>query len=248
MITDKLNRSPAAVFLSSSPCLLGEEKLSGANGFTDKLSEMLPNPCRCLFISSDRNNHAFTESHGYAIKRSFEASGFAFSDYILLDGRNEDEAKELISASELIILAGGHVPTQNRFFSHIKLRELLSGFKGFILGISAGSMNSAAEVYVQPEEAGESIDPDFIRFTEGLALCRAQILPHYNQVRDNYLDGRRLFEDITYGDSFGKRFTVLPDGSYILCIKGDEKVFGEAYSIENGSIVKICENGKSAII
>ncbi len=233
------------VLLTSSPCLLGEEKLNPANGFVDKLSGLIPHPCRCLFISSDRDNRPFTESHGYAIKRSFEASGFAFSDYILLDGRNEDEAKELISSSQLIILAGGHVPTQNRFFTQINLRELLRGFEGIILGISAGSMNSAEEVYVQPEEAGESIDPDFIRFAEGLALCKAQILPHYNQVRDNYLDGRRLFEDITYGDSFGKCFTVLPDGSYVLCSKGKEEVFGEAYSIENGSIKKLCENGES---
>lgn len=248
MKANNINRSPAAVFLSSSPCLLGEEKLNDANGFTAKLKELLPSPCRCLFISSDRENHAFTEGHGYAIKRSFETSGFVFSEYILLDGRNEDTAKELIGSAEFIVLAGGHVPTQNRFFTHIHLRELLRGFEGVILGISAGSMNAAKEVYIQPEEPGESIDPDFIRFTAGLDLCKAQILPHYNQVRNNYLDGRRLFEDITYGDSFGKRFTVLPDGSYVLCINGEEEVFGEAYTITNGSIKKICEDGKSAKI
>ena len=246
MKADNINRSPAAVFLSSSPCLLGEEKLNDANGFTAKLKELLHAPCRCLFITSDRDSYAFTERHGCAITHSFEASGFVFSEYILLDGRNEAKASELISAAELIILAGGHVPTQNRFFTHIRLRELLRGFEGVILGISAGSMNAADEVYVQPEEAGESIDPDFIRFTAGLALCRAQILPHYDQVRDNYLDGRRLFEDITYGDSFGKRFTVLPDGSYVLCINGEEMVLGEAYAIANGATEKICEDGKSA--
>jgi len=240
-----LNTYPAAVFLSSSPCLLGEEKLNGANGFTDKLSEMLPSPCRCLFISSDRDNHAFTEGHGYAIKRSFETSGFSFSDYTLLDGHNEENASELIAGADLIILAGGHVPTQNRFFTHIGLRELLSRFEGIIFGISAGSMNSAETVYVQPEEPGESIDSNFIRFCPGLSLCKAQILPHYNQVRDNYLDGKRLFEDITFGDSYGKCFTVLPDGSYVLCINGEETVYGEAYSIKDGAIEKLCENGES---
>ena len=120
-----------------------------------------------------------------------------------------------------------------------------NGFGGVILGISAGSMNSADIVYVQPEEAGESIDPNFIRFTPGLGLCRAQILPHYNQVWDSYLDGRRLFEDIAFGDSFGNRFIVLPDGSYVLCEKGIETVYGEAHIIENGTMEKICENGKT---
>lgn len=241
-----LNTSPAAVILSSSPCLLGEEKLNSANGFENTLRALLPSPCRCLFISSDRDNRNFTENHGYAIKRSFEASGFSFSNYTLLDGSNENLSAQLISDADLIILAGGHVPTQNRFFTHIGLRELLIGFKGVILGISAGSMNSAETVYVQPEEPGESFDPNFIRFTDGLALCKAQILPHYNQVWDNYLDGRRLIEDITFADSYGRRFTVLPDGSYVLCQDGCETVYGEAFSIENASMKKICENEQFA--
>ncbi|MBQ8264926.1 MAG: Type 1 glutamine amidotransferase-like domain-containing protein [Oscillospiraceae bacterium] len=230
------------VFLTSSPCLLGEEKLNPANGFVEALRKALPSPCRCLFITSDRDNHAFTEGHGYAIKRSFEATGFSFSEYTLLDGRSEAEAAALVEKAELIVLAGGHVPTQNSFFVRIGLRELLRGFNGVIMGISAGSMNSADTVYVQPELPGESTDPDFVRFAPGLGLTKAQILPHYNQVKDNLLDGRRLFEDITFEDSFGQRFFVLNDGSYISVIDGQEYLHGEAYLIENGSMKQICAN------
>ena len=61
-------------------------------------------------------------------------------------------------------------------------------------------------------------------------------------------DGKRLFEDITFADSYGNRFTVLPDGSYVLCEDGIETVYGEAYIIENGSMEKICENGNSVIL
>jgi len=231
------------VFLTSSPCLLGEEKLNPANGFVDALCKVLPSPCRCLFITSDRDDHAFTEGHGYAIKRSFEATGFEFSDYTLLDGRNEGEAATLVEKAELIVLAGGHVPTQNRFFVHIGLRELISDFKGVVIGISAGSMNSADTVYVQPELPGESSDPDFVRFTPGLALTKTQILPHYNEVRDNYLDGRRLIEDITFADSLEHRFYVLNDGSYIHIENACETLYGEARLIENGNMKLICANG-----
>ena len=70
------------VFLTSSPCLLGEEKLNPANGFVEALRKALPSPCRCLFITSDRDNHAFTEGHGYAIKRSFEGIMLLGSDSI----------------------------------------------------------------------------------------------------------------------------------------------------------------------
>ncbi len=89
------------VFLTSSPCLLGEEKLNPANGFVEALRKALPSPCRCLFITSDRDNHAFTEGHGYAIKRSFEATGFDFSEYTLLDGRSEAEAAALVEKQSL---------------------------------------------------------------------------------------------------------------------------------------------------
>ncbi len=228
------------VFLTSSPCLLGEEKLNPANGFVDALRKALPSPCRCLFITSDRDDHAFTEGHGYAIKRSFEATGFEFSDYTLLDGRNEGEAAALVKKAELIVLAGGHVPTQNRFFTHIGLRELMRQYKGMVLGISAGSMNSADIVYVQPELPGESCDPEFIRFTPGLGLTKTRILPHYNEVRDNYLDGRRLIEDITFADSIGQRFFVLNDGSYIHIENGCESLHGEARLIENGTMRLVC--------
>lgn len=233
------------VFLTSSPCLLGEEKLNPANGFVDALRKALPSPCRCLFITSDRDDHAFTEGHGHAIKRSFEATGFEFSDYTLLDGSNEGEAAELVEKAELIVLAGGHVPTQNRFFTHIGLRELMRQYKGVVLGISAGSMNSADIVYVQPELPGESCDTDFIRYTPGLGLTKTQILPHYNQVQDNYLDGRRLIEDITFADSIDKRFYVLNDGSYIHIEKGCETLLGEARLIENGSMKMICADNMS---
>lgn len=55
------------------------------------------------------------------------------------------------------------------------------------------------------------------------------------------LDGSRLYEEITYGDSWGKRFLVLPDGSYLLSIDGVETVYGEAYVIADGRMEKICE-------
>ncbi len=230
-------------FLTSSPCLLGEEKLNEANGFVARLKDALPSPCRCLFISSDRDGHDFTEGHGYAIKRSFENSGFEFSDYTLLDGRNEAKAGELIAQAELIILAGGHVPTQLSFFHHIGLRELMAGFGGVVLGISAGSMNSADTVYIQPELPGESRE-DFVRFAPGLGLTKQQILPHYNQVRDSYLDSRRLFEDITFSDSHCKRFLVLSDGSYLWGQVGKERVCGEARFIKDGSMMQICRDGR----
>lgn len=75
-----------------------------------------------------------------------------------------------------------------------------------------------------------------MRFTPGPGLTKTQIQPHYNEVRDNYPDGRRLFGDITFADSFEQRFYVLNDGSHILIEDSSETLHGKARLIENGKM------------
>lgn len=145
--------------------------------------------------------------------------------------------------SDFIILAGGHVPTQNRFFQKMKLRELMTAYEGVILGISAGTMNSA-DIYAQPELEGESTDSAYQRFLRGLNLTKCMIIPHYQDIKHQILDGKRLFEDITYPDSYGQKFYALPDGSYLYSKNGVEKICGEAYLIQDGNCVKVCSDGE----
>ncbi len=58
-----------------------------------------------------------------------------------------------------------------------------------VLGISAGTMNSADIVYAQPELEGESIDSAYQRFLRGLDLTKCMIIPHYQDIKDQILDG-----------------------------------------------------------
>ncbi|MDO4483734.1 MAG: Type 1 glutamine amidotransferase-like domain-containing protein [Clostridia bacterium] len=166
----------------------------------------------------------------------FAYHGMAFREAHMLDSRNSSDAKGLIAASDVVLLAGGHVPTENAFFHRIGLPALLQRFEGVVMGISAGSMNCCDPVYAQPEEKGEAIDPDFRRFIPGLGLTEIQIIPHYQMVKDNILDGMRLYEDITYGDSMGRSFYAIPDGSYVLVENGRALLYGEGYLIRNGKM------------
>ena len=118
-------------------------------------------------------------------------------------------------------------------FTFIFASLYLQVFYTDVLGISAGSMNMAGAVYVQPEEPGESV-PEFRRFAPGLALTPVNILPHYQKVKDRYLDGKRLFEDITYVDSIGNTFFALPDGSYFYQDEEGLLLCGRAYRIKDG--------------
>ncbi len=208
--------------------------LNPANRFIDELRRVLPKPCRAVSVSSDPDDWARTDLYAAATQTSFQNAGMPFSSFRTLDARTEARAAELVQSADLLFLAGGHVPTQNRFFQRIGLRELLRGFDGVLIGVSAGSMNSAEMVYAHPELPGEAVDPAYRRFLPGLGLTDKQILPHYQEIRDDVLDGLRVMEDIAYPDSVGRRFYLLPDGSYILIENGREEIRGEAYLLADG--------------
>ena len=231
-------------FLTSSPCIYGAPRaiVNPENGFADNLRRCLPEKIRCLFITSAPDDYAFTDRVAWEMRTCFAEEGFYIPELAILDRRNQEDAQMLIWKSDFIILAGGHVPTQNAFFQDIGLKELLKDYQGVVLGISAGTMNAAERVYVQPEEPGESV-PEFPRFAEGLGITKINVLPHYQMVKDNYLDGRRLFEDITYADSWGECFYVFVDGTYLLVENGRTTLYGEAYRLSDGKMEQISRGG-----
>ena len=211
------------LFITSSPFVDGADRaiLDPQNGLIHRLKASLPEFPRCLYICSSPDRRDLNCRFGADVFQIFAEAGMPFSSYAVLDGFNKEAAADLIASSDLIVLAGGHVPTQNAFFHQIHLRTLLKNYPGVVLGISAGSMNMADTVYVQPEEPGESIDPNYQLFAPGLGLTQINICPHYQKVKEAFLDGKRLFEDITYGDSMGRTFYALPDGSYFYQDDGD---------------------------
>ncbi|MCD8047793.1 MAG: Type 1 glutamine amidotransferase-like domain-containing protein [Clostridiales bacterium] len=239
------------LFLTSSPCTRGAPEgvdlpciLEEANGFVELLAQRWPEKARCLIVCADPEAFTANDEMMDTFYRAFRYHELPLADMALCDGRNEVDAEALVRGSDVILLSGGHVPTENAFFSRICLRELLEGFDGILIGISAGTMNCADTVYAQPELEGEADDPDYQRFIPGLGLTDINVLPHYQMVRDNILDGQRLFEDITFGDSFGNCFFALPDGSFFLIEDGETWLFGEAYQISDGEIEQICADGE----
>lgn len=231
------------LFITSSPFVENAPRaiLSPANAFIDNIRQALPENPRVLFVCADPEDHQGVCRFAAETTAAFAEAGIAFSCYYVLDGRNSRSTQALLNRSDFVILSGGHVPTQNAFFQKIHLPQLLQDFEGTVMGISAGSMNCAEWVYVQPEEPGES-SPDFPRFAPGLGLTEVNILPHYQQVKDNILDGLRLFEDITYPDSQDNCFFALPDNSYIYQDPEHLLLFGEGYCLCDGVMEQISEN------
>lgn len=235
------------IFLTSSPSgsLDDSHKVNGLdemNHFVDNLRKYWKECAKCLIITASPDAYEANDEMTEFFANTVREAGLSWSEFLLWDGRDEVMSKEEFDTFDVIILGGGHVPTQNRFFQEIGLKEKLQGFDGIVIGISAGTMNSASIVYAQPEMPGESIDPSYVKYMEGLGLSDIQILPHYQMVKDYMLDSRRLYEDITFGDSYGNHFLVLPDGSYLMSVDGEESVWGEAWVLSDGQMEKICEN------
>ena len=254
MKNDKQNEVQRAmiVFLTSSPTgpLDGKRKVEGfdeKNQFPENLRKYWKQNAKCLIISAFPDEDEANDGMQKSMTETLKRAGFPFYTFDIWDRRTVDFSEQALKHYDVIFLGGGHVPTENAFFHKIGLREKIAGFEGVIIGISAGTMNSADLVYAQPELAGEAVDPGYERFLPGLGLTKTNILPHYQMVKDYLLDGMPLYEDITFKDSIGHEFLVLPDGSYLLIEDGREIVYGEAYRIADGKMEKICEENQKYI-
>ena len=80
---------------------------------------------------------------------------------------------------------------------------------------------------------------EYKRFMEGLGITNKMIIPHYQDVKNDIVDGLRVMEDITYPDSMGKEFLALNDGSFLVSVDGEESVYGEAFIIKDGKQLRL---------
>ena len=133
-------------------------KLNNDNGFVDRLRLACPKINTVTYIASDPADFEKCDDHSNRLMANLKLEGFEPTKIFVVDNRTDFDIKFAIDNSEIVFLAGGHVPTQNKFFKRIGLKEMLQDYNGVVIGQSAGSMNCAELVYVQPEE------PEILKF------------------------------------------------------------------------------------
>lgn len=233
------------LFLTSSPNPPGSSDINIANDFATSLMREVPQNAAAVFITSFPEDRANNAKNTQELRQAMERIGMTFSRFAWIDGMNASSAERIVRTSDLIVLGGGHVPTQRKFFESIHLKELLKDYKGVMMTISAGSMNCADEVYSTPELKGEAIDPTYERFFPGLGLTTRHIMPHYHFIKDMLIDGIPLFGEIIMKDSHRHDVYAMPDGTWIY-IEGDTEVLhGECYLYSKGTMRKINEDNKT---
>ena len=216
------------------------------NHILDNIKKYVKKYDNFLFVAGDEFDYETTDLYANVTFESFNKT-LPFKNYQILDYRTEKIADELIKNADLIFLCGGHVPTQNSFFNNINLREKIKNTNALIIGGSAGAMNMADIVYCPPELEGEAINPDFKKIYKGLGLTNINIFPHYDEIKEDLVDGIHVLNEIIIPDSYKYDIYALNNGSYIL-IDDKNYLYGEAYLIKDGKIEMINEDGKVKIM
>ena len=241
-----LTSSPIGIYRSEKP--LDYKGFNPANGMVDELRRFWADDSRCLYISAFTDEYELNDRLRSDYEGILKDTGLSCSCMDICDSRNGKEMADALCGYDFVILGGGHVPTENAFFRRIDLADRFKGYSRIVMGISAGTMNCARIVYAQPELPGEAVDPSFERFIPGLGLTEYNILPHYNAVKNDIIDGMRLIEDIAFEDSFGRTIYALTDGSYLLQTEDRVEIRGEAYRIRDGIIEQISADGETVTL
>lgn len=203
------------------------------NQFLLNLKQSLKNTNKFVLIASNPEDIEKNDNYLKLEIEAFNLSGISFKEYLILDNRTKQNISQILKYSSLIFLSGGDTYTQNQFFNEINLKEHLKGLDCVVVGISAGSINCAKDVFNSPEEEQDLIKPMYF---EGLGLTDINIEPHFDIKGENELQRKYIIEE-----SFNRTLYGLPDGSYIK----DNIIYGECYKIENGKIEHICNDNQT---
>lgn len=236
-LTSSINTNVEDEFGNKTPI-----KFENKNHILDDFKKYIDKYDNFLYIASDPNDYEKTDLYTSIVFKSFDLT-LPFKNYKVLDKRSIKNAKKLVRNADFIYLAGGHVPTQNKFFNDINLKDLLKENNDVVIcGVSAGSMNASSTVYSPPEEEGEAINKNYERYLKGLGLINISINPHYNDDEVVILDNLDVKKDILLPDSKKRLFFAYPDGTYILKANNKIMLYGLSYLFKDGKCHKFTED------
>lgn len=107
-------------FLTGNFNKANSNELNPENALVDRLRAALPNPCEAVYVCSAPNSPSLTDRFAKQAKAGFEAAGFAFSGFTVLDRRNQDDTKALVQKADLRFLPAATCPPRTAFFSKLR--------------------------------------------------------------------------------------------------------------------------------
>lgn len=194
------------------------------NNFLKNMKNSIKNYNKFVIIASDPDNYELNDNYLKLDTEILALSGLRFKENMVLDNRNKDDIGNVLKNSSLIFLSGGNTFQQNMFFNAINLKEYIKETDACIIGISAGSINSAEIVFSSPENEEDLTRPVILK---GINLTTINIEPHFDL--DNL---NKIQMDSIIKESNNRIIYGLPDKSYIF----NNKIYGKCYRIYKGNI------------
>ena len=223
-------------------------KCDNSNGFIDRLKSVLPKINNFVFVASNPDGHAKTKEYANIIVNALNLDGFNIENLIVINHRFAGDIVNTILSADVVFLAGGNVPTQNKYFKEINLKEILRNYDGVLIGQSAGSMNCSKYVYAQPEEDEEFDDKNFEKIIEGLGLVDFAIMPHMNYAYDIDEMGHPSVMEMCLEDSYNIPHYGICDYGFIEVDGDTATAYGKTMIIKNGECINLCKDSESITI
>lgn len=218
-------------------------KCDNSNHFIDRLKFYAPKIKTFVFIASGPDMFTRNDDYSNNVTKALNLDDFEIENLIVVDHRFKGNIEQSILSADVVFLSGGHVPTQNKYFKEINLKEILKKYSGVVIGQSAGSMNCGSIVYAQPENKEEFYDKNFQKKLFGLGLVNFSIMPHMNKSLVYEIDGTTTL-DMCLKDSYNYPHYGIVDYGFIEVVNGKATAYGETTYLKNGKQYSVCENGE----
>lgn len=203
------------------------------NNFLKNMKESINNYNKFVIIASDPYNYEQNDEYLKLDMNALALSELYFKENVVLDNRNKDDIGNVLNNSSLIFLSGGDTFQQNMFFNDINLKKYIKKTDACIVGISAGSINSAKIVFNSPEEEKDLTNPTLL---EGLDLTTINVEPHFDCDNPNKIQMAAIIKESNNRVIYG-----LPDKSYVF----NNKIYGKCYRIYKGNIELISNDDET---
>lgn len=200
------------------------EKFFEDNKFLKNMKESINDNNKFVIIASNPNNYELNDNYLKLDMEVLALSGLNFKENIVLDNRNKNDIANVLKNSSLIFLSGGDTLQQNVFFNEINLKEYIKKTDACIVGISAGSINSAKIVFNSPEEKKDLTNSALL---EGLDLTTINVEPHFDCDKLGEIQMEAILKESNNRVIYG-----LPDKSYIF----NNKIYGKCYRVYKENI------------
>lgn len=199
------------------------------NGFTKEQIESLKKDIKdnsvITFIASDFDNIEKTDKNKNLLIDAFNKAGINFKCEYLVDKRvSKEEAKELLSESNIVFLMGGDTYKEMQSINEYDIKEDIVS-RDLIIGVSAGSLNQSKNVIYLDEYQ----DYKLVKY-EGLGLVDFNIYPHLDLKNEEFL--KEIFTV-----SNDRPLIALPNESFIRCENDKIEYHGNYYKVRNGVMI-----------